>query len=78
MAVKEVYIQIGVTALRSPTGDPLPAVPLYIKDTQLKQSGLTQAEESLMHDISGIFAEKHKEIKAKTTNGGKKCQDTKK
>ena len=42
---KEVFIQVGVTALRSPTGEVLPSVPLYIKADQLKQSGLTQAEE---------------------------------
>ena len=76
--VKEVYIQVGVTALRSPTGELLPAVPLYIKDTQLKNSGLTQAEENLMHDISGLFVEKYKEKQTKSQNGGKKCQNIKK
>lgn len=76
--VKEVYIQVGVTALRSPTGEPLSAVPLYIKGTQLKNSGLTQAEENLMHDISGLFVEKHKEKQTKSQSGGKKCQNIKK
>lgn len=41
----EVFIQVGVTALRSPTGDFLPSVPLYIKADKLKQSGLAQAAE---------------------------------
>lgn len=57
---KEVFIQIGVTALRSPMGEFLPSVPLYIKSTQpIKDSGLTQAEENILHDVAGLFAEKH-------------------
>lgn len=72
---KEVFIQIGITALRSPTGDILPAVPLYIKADQLKQSGLTQAEENALTDVSGIFSEK---IKEKRDKEGKKCQCLKK
>lgn len=60
----EVFIQVGVTALRSPTGDFLPAVPLYIKADKLKQSGLSQPEEKLLRDVSGVFTDKFKEIKA--------------
>lgn len=62
---KEVFIQIGITALRSPTGDILPAVPLYIKADQLKQSGLTRAEKNALTDVSGIFSEKIKEKRDK-------------
>ncbi len=77
---KEVYIQVGVTALRSPTGEPLPAVPLYIKGDNLKSSGLTQAEENLLHDVSGLFAEKHEQLTAEKKNKSrrKKCQTIKK
>lgn len=78
----EVFIQVGVTALRSPTGDFLPSVPLYIKADKLKQSGLAQAEEKLLRDVSGVFAEKHKEIKAqaekKQKQEGNQCQNIKK
>lgn len=56
---KEIFIQVGVTALRSPLGDPLPSVPLYIKADQLKPSGLTQAEEDAIHSVSGVIAEVH-------------------
>lgn len=69
----EVFIQVGVTALRSPTGDFLPSVPLYVKADKLKQSGLAQAEENLLHDISGIFAEKCQQIK--TQNEKKEKQE---
>ena len=58
---KEIFIQVGVTALRSPTGEVLPSVPLYIKADQLKQSGLTRAEEKLLKDVSGVFAEHRNE-----------------
>ena len=70
---KEVFIQIGITALRSPTGEFLPAVPLYIKADKLKQSGLTQEEENILHDISGLFV-KPKENKKED----KKCRNLKK
>ena len=51
----EEYIQIGVTALRDPaTGEPLPAVPLYIKATPEAKRG----EETMIKDIAGIFADK--------------------
>lgn len=68
---KEVFIQIGVTALRSPTGDFLPSVPLYIKADHLKQSGLTQAEENVLHDVSGVFAEKYEKQKQEKQKEGK-------
>ena len=75
---KEVFIQVGITALRSPTGDFLPSVPLYIKADQLKQSGLTQAEENVLNDVSGIFAEKYDEQKTRKQKEDKKCQGLKK
>lgn len=57
---KETYIQIGVTALRSPTGEFLPSVPLYIKtDEAVKASGLTSPEEDLIHDVASVFAVEH-------------------
>lgn len=74
---KEVFIQVGVTALRSPTGEFLPSVPLYIKADNLKQSGLTQAEENLLRDVSGLFAEKHDQCKSGKKEATK-CQTTKK
>lgn len=62
---KESFIQVGVTALRSPMGDFLPAVPLYIKSDQLKQSKLTQSEENLLRDVSGVFVDKYKQYTSK-------------
>lgn len=57
---KDTYIQIGVTALRTPTGGFMPSVPLYIRtDEAVKASGLTDSEENLMHDVAQQFAFKH-------------------
>ena len=63
--VKEVYVQVGVTALRSPLGDFLPAVPLFIKEKELKQSGLSQAEEDACHSVAGVVAEIYDKAKSK-------------
>jgi hypothetical protein len=61
--MKETYIQIGVTALRSPKGDFLPSVPVYIKSAEaVKASGLTESEENALHDIGALFALKHLQI----------------
>lgn len=62
---QEVYIQVGVTALRSPTGDFLPSVPLFIKADKLKQSGLARSEEKLLRDVSGVFVDKYRQQKEK-------------
>lgn len=54
------YIQVGVTALRSPTGDFLPSVPIYIKTNEaIKASGLTEGEENAVQAISELFAIKN-------------------
>lgn len=57
----ERFVQIGMSALRDPTGAFLPAVPLYIKIPASKvneQSDMSTGEQELCADISGIFAEK--------------------
>jgi len=61
--MKDTYIQIGVTALRSPTGGFLPSVPLYVKTSEaVKASGLTESEENVLHDVAALFALKHQEL----------------
>lgn len=66
----DVFIQVGVTALRGPTGEFLPAVPLYIRADKLKQSGLTQAEENLLRDVSGVFVDNQEKIRNLNKNIG--------
>lgn len=64
MENKEVYIQIGVTALRSRFGDFLPSVPLYIKSKQTpKENGFTKAEEEMLDNVAFPFALKFAEGK---------------
>ena len=49
------FIQIGVTALRSPdTGEYLPAVPLYIEATGSARAG----EETLIKDVGKLLADR--------------------
>lgn len=52
------FIQVGVTATRTPSGAYLPSVPLYIEVDHLCKSGLTPAHENAIRDIAGFFVEK--------------------
>ena len=68
----ETMVQIGVTALRSPSGDFLPSVPLYIKSHDAEYisetTGKSMDEGVVLHDISKIFADNFK----KYVDGNKK------
>ena len=55
----EKYIQVGFTALRSPDGGYLPAVPLYIK----AEEDAPEAEEKLIDDLGKLFAQRIKAYK---------------
>lgn len=61
----ERMIQIGVTALRSPSGDFLPSIPLYIKEEDAgeinKRTGRTVAEDLALTDVAKVFADKFKQ-----------------
>ena len=75
----EHFVQIGVTALRDPTGAFLPAVPLYIKvdtDQVNEKTRMSVGEESLCADISGIFAEKFGQYVRATRKGAQKHVNT--
>ena len=64
---KEQYIQVGITAMRTPDGKFLPSRPIYIKvgDDELEKGGLTQFESMGVSNVSGFFGEKRKEHKTK-------------
>lgn len=56
---KERYIQIGVTSLRTPTGEFLPAVPLYIKTTEPQtDNGLSMSESAVLRKVADVFADR--------------------
>jgi hypothetical protein len=59
----ERLVQIGQTALRDPNGGFLPAVPMYIKvpAEAVDENDLSEGEQQLVADISGLFAEKFKQ-----------------
>ena len=71
---KEKYVQAGVFALRSPKGDFLPAVPLYIREEDAggrnETSGLTVAEEIALADVSKVFADKHRQYRQGIAEAG--------
>ncbi len=64
-ASKERFIQVGTFALRSPNGEFLPSVPLFIKEADAggksERTGLTVAEEIALIDVGKVFADKFKQ-----------------
>lgn len=58
------YIQIGVAARRTAAGDFAPSVPIFAETSEpINKSGLYASEESVLHDVSALFAAKHLQIK---------------
>lgn len=64
---KEVYVQVGVTAMRAPDGAFLPAVPLYIKAAadEVAADGHYVGSKPALQDVATIFADKFKQFKRK-------------
>lgn len=56
---QKIYIQVGVTALRTPSGGHYPAVPLYVEADRLKESGLSPAEENMLRGFAGFAIEEY-------------------
>lgn len=56
------YIQVGVIALRSPTGEFLPSEPIYdeIPDKQLTASGTTKQDETACNELAKLLAQKYR------------------
>lgn len=61
----ENMVQIGVTALRSPAGEFLPSIPIYIKAEDAgeinKSTGRPVEEELALTDVAKVFADKFKQ-----------------
>lgn len=55
------YVQVGVTALRGPTGEFLESVPLYI-EVEKSNKPVHPLHEQMLHDVAGLFAEKYMEV----------------
>jgi len=56
---QKIYIQVGVTALRTPTGGHYSAVPLYVEADKLNASGLSPSEEKMLRGFSGFAIEEY-------------------
>jgi len=60
----ERLVLIGSTALRTPSGEPLPSVPMYIIEKVGEgdtEPGISASEELLHRDISGLLVEKFRQ-----------------
>ena len=64
-AAGEKFVQVGSFALRSPNGEFLPSVPLYIQAKDAgevsERTGLTVAEEIALTNVGKVFADKFKQ-----------------
>lgn len=72
----EKMVQIGVTALRSPSGEFLPSIPLYIKEEDAGKinpaTGRTVQEDLALTDVAKVFADKFKVYAEGTKRAGSK------
>lgn len=59
--MKKKFTQIGVTALRSPDGSFLPAVPLYVESDRIEDLRTSGATATGLDDITEIFSAKFKQ-----------------
>lgn len=59
--MKKSFTQIGVTALRGPDGEFLPAVPLYVESDRVKDLYAPGAPSAGVDDIADIFSAKFKQ-----------------
>lgn len=60
-AFGERYVQCGISAMRTPSGEPMKAEPIYMKCTDVDETGLTRVEQSVAIDFAGLCVKKHKE-----------------
>lgn len=74
----EKMVQVGVTALRSPSGEFLPSIPIYIRAEDAGEinphTGRTVAEDVALGDVAKVFADKFKQYAEgtkKRRGGGK-------
>ena len=56
---KELYQAVAYVALRNKDGSPMINVPLYVKVSEINKSGMTEAQESVMHRISAIMIKRN-------------------
>lgn len=69
---KELYQAVAYVALRNKDGSPMINVPLYVKVSEINKSGMTEAQESVMHRISAIMIKRNqKQISDYFSNANK-------
>lgn len=60
MNKQQLYIQVGLSTLRTPHDEVLVDVPLYIRVTEIQPNGLAKVEQTLLETIAEIVS-KHNE-----------------
>lgn len=56
-------VQVGIMALRSPTGEFMPATPIYKEVERVTADGLAPQEDKTITDITKLLAEKFRQYK---------------
>ena len=56
---KELYQVVAYIALRQKDGSLMINIPLYVKVSEMNKSGMTEAQESVMHRISAIMIKRN-------------------
>ncbi len=56
---KELYQAVAYIALRQKDGSLMINIPLYVKVSEMNKSGMTEAQESVMHRISAIMIKRN-------------------
>lgn len=74
---QDLYIEVGVTTLRSPDDTTLIDVPLYIKVSGIGNNGLAECEEKLLTKISDALLKQHEKKVMEKLTGLKKQKKAK-
>ena len=56
---QEFYQQVAFIGLRNPDGSMMLNVPLYVKVSEVNRSGMTDAQEELIHRISEVMIKRY-------------------
>ena len=58
--MQKIFVQVGVSAMRTPSGEFLPSTPIYMEVEHLEKNGLTQFESEALTNVAGFFVERIK------------------
>ena len=56
---EEFYQKVAYIGLKNPDGSLMLNVPLYVKVSEVNKNGMTDAQEELIHRISGVMIQRY-------------------